>query len=167
MAIDYLTYQPSFQIARDKPDSNVSPDSGAGGNPSSPASGIPAPKRKIDFGPIVVGVVGGIIRFSLLGVCLRRKRRKDPAARKEFEAVTEPFLSRSFQPSTSRKIDPDLARGQQFPRNSQERMQVRREGDGRNSSQLESHILHLQSQVDVLTREVRAGQGPPMYEEAP
>jgi hypothetical protein len=83
------------------------------------------------------------------------------------EAVTEPFLSRSFQPSTSRKIDPDLARGRQFPRNSHERMQVRREGDGRDSSQLESHILHLQSQVDVLTREVRAGQGLPMYEEAP
>jgi hypothetical protein len=92
MAIDYLTYQPSFQIARDKPDSNVSSDSGAGGNPSSPASGIPAPKRRIDFGPIVVGVVGGIIRFSLLGVCVRRKRRKDPAARKEFGA--RPFLSR-------------------------------------------------------------------------
>jgi hypothetical protein len=83
------------------------------------------------------------------------------------ETVTEPFLSRSFQPSTSRKIDPDLARGQQSPPNPQERMQLRSEGGGRDSSPLEGHMLRLQSQVDVLTREVRAGQVPPMYEEAP
>jgi hypothetical protein len=99
MAIDYLTYQPSFQIARDKPDFNVSSDTtttGAGGNPSSPASGMPVPKRKIDVGPIVGGVVGGILFLlvcSLLGVWLhRRKRRTDQAARKELGAC--PFLSR-------------------------------------------------------------------------
>ncbi|KAJ7891976.1 hypothetical protein B0H13DRAFT_1886994 [Mycena leptocephala] len=130
---------------------------------------MPVPKRKIDVGPIVGGV-GGIIFLvvcSLLGIfLLRRKRRNEPAARKEFETVTEPFLSRFFQPSTSRKIDPDLAPGQQFPRNSQERMPLCSEGGGRDSLQLEGHMLHLQLQVDVLTREVRAGQGPPTYEEA-
>jgi hypothetical protein len=74
------------------------------------------------------------------------------------EAVTELLLSR--------KIDPDLAHGQQFPRNSQEWMQARSDGGGSDSLLLESHILSLQSQVDVLTREVLAGQVPPMYEEA-
>ncbi|KAJ6524211.1 hypothetical protein B0H19DRAFT_1276657 [Mycena capillaripes] len=170
MAIDYLTYQPSFQIARDKPDFSVSSDTtttGAGENPSSLASRMPVPKRKIDVGSIVGGVVGGIIFLvvcSSLGVwLLKRKRRKDQAARKDF--MTEPFLSQSSQPSTPRKIDPDLARRQQLPQNSQERMQMRSEGDGSDGSQLESHILRLQSQMDVLTREVRAGQVPPMYEE--
>jgi hypothetical protein len=99
MAIDYLTYQPSFQIAKDKPNFNAAADTtttSAGGNPSSPASGMPVPKRKIDVSPIVGGVVGGIIFlvvFSLLGVwLLRRKHRKGPAARKGFGAC--PFFSR-------------------------------------------------------------------------
>jgi hypothetical protein len=83
------------------------------------------------------------------------------------EAVTEPFLSQSSQPSMPHKIDPDFARRQQFPRNSQEMTPVRSEGDGGDGSPLESQILSLQSQVDVLTREVRAGQVPPMYEETP
>jgi hypothetical protein len=83
------------------------------------------------------------------------------------EAVTEPFLSQSPQPSTSRKIDSDLARGQQFPGKSQEKIQVRSEGSVSDNWQLEGHMLRLQSQVDVLTWEVRNGQVPPMYEEAP
>jgi hypothetical protein len=95
MAIDYLTYQPSFQIAMDKPDFNVSSTAGVGGNPSSPASGMPALNRKIDVGPIVGSVVSGIIFLvvcSLLGFwLLRRKRHKDSAARKELGACL--FLS--------------------------------------------------------------------------
>ncbi|THV06258.1 hypothetical protein K435DRAFT_789667 [Dendrothele bispora CBS 962.96] len=108
LIIDYLTYQPSFDSIKDKPDfsSGIIPDStsSATGSPtSSPTAGrnggVPA-RSPLPLAAIIGSVVGGVVLIvTLVAVFCWSRIRSRRSRKKARQYIEPPSRSREFLPS--------------------------------------------------------------------